>query len=1604
MKRGKSRRSYSERLLAAALGMMLVAVCMLALGLAGGTRTALADTTPGETTTGETAPGETTTGETTTGETTTGETTTGGTTPGETTTGETTTGEITTGETTTGETAPGETTTAVTTITTPMAPVPLNQPDVIDSYAPQDARNLATGAVKVEASSSYEMVAEGWSKDFIKDGKLGYEGCALDYPKGWSTDPYEQESSATAPAWIRLTLDDTYEISRIVLFPRSDGDYGTCFPMAYTVRVSTDGVSYTDVKSGQETGLPSAPVTLDLDKPVKARYVELYISQRYDEDTIGGGTGNDGKLVQMSEMAVFGKNLPEVFDPDDIDSYAPKGTTNLALTATASASSTYEPTDVPEWSIRFLNNGVLGADGWSTDPYVVEGETVPAWAQLDLGANFALNRVVLFPKGSFPVDYTLQVSLDGKQYTDVHQVTGQTPPDDPVVINLPEGTEGRYLRLYVTKRGGTADPQGGMLVQLSEMAVFGKVGSVSVGLNKPALLLTPGMEETLKAEIVKNESDQLNLQWTSDRTDVATVDENGLVKAVAAGTAHITLTDTIRNLSASCTVYVENSIDWASDQFMISVFWPPTKDYVTDEHYKAMADAGIDYVNNVTGNDLNDKETNLKMAELAYKYGMQVSVADSRFGGNLTGMTNEQIQALVQEYTNVPGVGGFYILDEPWNPNPYARIFNAMKSVAPKYYAHLNFLPNIYGSEEAYERQMNDWVSLTGGQDYLMFDRYPYSWAAGTLDYAGMLSNMKSVWKVGLANDVKTGMYLQSIGVVGNFRRTNPAEIRYEANMAMAYGFKQLSYFTWWTPTNRSENFTDGIITADGQKTDLYEPVKQLNSEIHALGRTLINLDAKEIYFNGETWGQEAVPAEFFVQALSDDNLTFSYMRHKTNGRNYLFVVNNSFTEDKDVTLAFDGAITSLEEVDRRSGSLKPVTLSQGKLSLHLPKGEGYLFALPKDYDYEKADSTPTPVNENLALGKTASAPSSLGENGWFISNVTDGKRFTENGVNGWSTESASDSFAVTLKVDLGRVETINRVDLYPAGTSLEYGMTFPREFTLDVSEDGKQWTTVKTVQAMDPPSLAQCYSFESTKARYVRVSITQMNGYNGKFSAALGEIEVYNDDGNTPAPSAPPSETLDPYVDGENIAKGKTVIVSSSTPDASYEQWGWASKFLVDEDLTKGWTSNIKIHDQEAAEEWAAVSLGAPFYVEQIELYPTGTFAVDYQVQVSMDGKKWTTVADVTDDDGNDDAPRVYNLITPVKAAYIRMISSKLRESGVDGYLMQVAEIKAYGDPATDKTALDEALDAASKLDEQAYTPTSWAALMKAVQAGKDVQAAPYAYQYEADQAAGEVNRLMQALTKRAEFGVLEVAIAQAEAIKDTSRFTPKSLQVFQDALSAARAVMQNLDATQDEVDAAWEALNTAMTGLGLKAQKANLQERIAEAKAVQRADYTKESLAVLDEALAQAEAVGLDENAEQQAVDAANEKLQKALKALVLRPAQTQALADAVAAAGALTESNYTAESWASLQGALIAARDLLSRENLTIRDQDTVDAALEALVTAQKALEPAKKPTSTTANAASVSTGDTAATGLLMVLAAASATLLVVLWVARRKGSKV
>jgi len=82
------------------------------------------------------------------------------------------------------------------------------------------------------------------------------------------------------------------------------------------------------------------------------------------------------------------------------------------------------------------------------------------------------------------------------------------------------------------------------------------VDVTGVSLNKTTTTLTVGNTETLTATVTPDDASDKSVTWSSDKTSVATVDPNGLVTAVGAGTANITVTTTDGSKTASCAVTV----------------------------------------------------------------------------------------------------------------------------------------------------------------------------------------------------------------------------------------------------------------------------------------------------------------------------------------------------------------------------------------------------------------------------------------------------------------------------------------------------------------------------------------------------------------------------------------------------------------------------------------------------------------------------------------------------------------------------------------------------------------------------------------------------------------------------------------------------------------------------------------------------------------------------------------------------------------------------------------------------------------------------------------------------------------------------------------
>ncbi len=209
-----------------------------------------------------------------------------------------------------------------------------------------------------------------------------------------------------------------------------------------------------------------------------------------------------------------------------------------------------------------------------------------------------------------------------------------------------------------------------------------------------------------------------------------------------------------------------------------------------------------------------------------------------------------------------------------------------------------------------------------------------------------------------------------------------------------------------------------------------------------------------------------------------------------------------------------------------------------------------------------------------------------------------------------------------------------------------------------------------------------------------------------------------------------------------------------------------------------------------------------------------------------------------------------------------------------------------------------------------------------------------------------------------------LNAAIEEAER-KAEADYTAESWEAFARALEAAKGAAADETAAQEAVDDATALLNAAMAALVAATpeppvadvNKDALNALIAEGETYTRSNYTEESWVVFDSALADAQAVAVNEAATQEEVDAAAAQLEAAMEALVANTPEPpvveidkDALNALIAEAETYEPSGYTEESWAVFELALEEARTAAEKETVT---QEEVNAAAAQLEAAMEAL---------------------------------------------------
>ena len=118
-----------------------------------------------------------------------------------------------------------------------------------------------------------------------------------------------------------------------------------------------------------------------------------------------------------------------------------------------------------------------------------------------------------------------------------------------------------------------------------------------------------------------------------------------------------------------------------------------------------------------------------------------------------------------------------------------------------------------------------------------------------------------------------------------------------------------------------------------------------------------------------------------------------------------------------------------------------------------------------------------------------------------------------------------------------------------------------------------------------------------------------------------------------------------------------------------------------------------------------------------------------------------------------------------------------------------------------------------------------------------------------------------------------------------DLTKYTPVTVEGLKTALVGAKEVYDNPDATQKEVDSAYQSMHQAIFGLRLIPNKDALEELIKETEKIDFSLYTEESAATVQKAYNRAKAVFEDKNAVQEEVDKAEKELKVAKDNLVLK-----------------------------------------------------------------------------------------------------------------------
>lgn len=242
----------------------------------------------------------------------------------------------------------------------------------------------------------------------------------------------------------------------------------------------------------------------------------------------------------------------------------------------------------------------------------------------------------------------------------------------------------------------------------------------------------------------------------------------------------------------------------------------------------------------------------------------------------------------------------------------------------------------------SYEQYLSDYMEICQPQ-VLSYDYYPCHGDYGTLS-SGYFGNMAAIRGAAAEANIPFWVFIQTCSFGGSTRVPNQADLYWQVNTALSYGAKGIQYFTGVVPTNgdgTGEQFTGAMFDRDGNRTEIYDYVKNAGVQIAAVDEVLMCSKSQGVILSGSMpWeGESGIPEADLLTAYGA--LTAVSASHAIvgcfdfDGKAAFYITNNSVTEGDTVALTFNGDITgySVQKGEKKdfSGSAVSLTAEAGE-------------------------------------------------------------------------------------------------------------------------------------------------------------------------------------------------------------------------------------------------------------------------------------------------------------------------------------------------------------------------------------------------------------------------------------------------------------------------------------------------------------------------------------------------------------------------------------------------------------------------------------------------------------------------------------------------